>query len=86
MVWLKDNKPMDDRLADRMTTTLDGDTYKLEIENVLESDSGIYTAHASNGDGQATCTAQLVVQECNYIYCFIYFFSSNIIKQAYCSS
>lgn len=64
MVWLKDNKPMDDRLADRVKTTADGQTYKLQIENVLESDSGIYIARAANGDGQATCTAQLVVQEC----------------------
>ncbi|KAJ8674084.1 hypothetical protein QAD02_005346, partial [Eretmocerus hayati] len=63
MMWLKDNKPMDDRLADRVKQTSEGKNYKLEIENVSESDSGIYIARASNTDGQAHCTAQLVVQE-----------------------
>ncbi|XP_031784412.1 obscurin isoform X6 [Nasonia vitripennis] len=63
MVWLKDNKPMDDKLADRVRSSVEGSTYKLQIENVLESDSGIYIAHAANGEGSATCTAQLVVQE-----------------------
>jgi hypothetical protein len=64
MIWLKDNKPMDDKLADRVKTISDGKSFKLQIENVLESDSGIYIARAANGDGQATCTAQLIVQEC----------------------
>ena len=63
MLWLKDNKPMEDKLADRVKTTTEGSTFKLQIENVSETDSGIYIARAANNDGQATCTAQLVVQE-----------------------
>ncbi|XP_046753440.1 obscurin isoform X8 [Diprion similis] len=64
MHWLKDNKPLDDKLADRVvTSTENNSTFKLEIANVSESDSGIYTARAVNGDGIATCTAQLIVQE-----------------------
>ncbi|CAK9822500.1 Unc-89 [Anthophora retusa] len=61
--WLKDNKPLEDRLADRITASATGKTFKLHIQNVLESDSGIYIARAMNNDGQATCTAQLVVQK-----------------------
>ncbi|XP_020711861.2 obscurin isoform X6 [Athalia rosae] len=64
MLWLKDNKPLDDKLADRVKIrTINNRTFKLEIQNALESDSGIYTARAVNGDGTASCTAQLIVQE-----------------------
>ncbi|XP_026827528.1 obscurin isoform X4 [Ooceraea biroi] len=63
MQWLKDNKPMEDKLADRVTTTLENNMCKLEIQNVHESDSGIYIARALNANGEATCTAQLVVQQ-----------------------
>ncbi|KAG7203298.1 hypothetical protein KM043_010391 [Ampulex compressa] len=63
MQWLKDNKPLEDKLADRVTATETDSSFKLEIQNVHESDSGIYIARAMNGDGEATCTAQLVVQE-----------------------
>ncbi|XP_043582472.1 obscurin isoform X6 [Bombus pyrosoma] len=61
--WLKDNKPLDDRLADRLTASATGKTFKLQLQNVLESDSGIYIARAMNSEGQATCTAQLIVQK-----------------------
>ncbi|XP_043515960.1 obscurin isoform X5 [Frieseomelitta varia] len=61
--WLKDNKPLEDRLADRLTASATGKTFRLQLQNVLESDSGIYIARAMNSGGQATCTAQLVVQK-----------------------
>ncbi|XP_060826020.1 obscurin isoform X7 [Bombus pascuorum] len=61
--WLKDNKPLDDRLADRLTASATGKTFKLQLQNVLESDSGIYIARAMNSEGQSTCTAQLIVQK-----------------------
>lgn len=64
MTWLKDNKPMEDRLADRVIPTRTGNEFKLEIMHCAELDSGIYTALAANPDGKATCTAQLIVQEC----------------------
>ena len=64
MQWFKDNKPLADKLADRVTISSEENSFKLVIKNVLESDSGIYTARAANGDGKATCTAQLVVQNC----------------------
>ncbi|XP_044576089.1 obscurin isoform X6 [Cotesia glomerata] len=62
MHWLKDNKPLDDKLADRIKITSTETSFKLEITNVIVSDSGIYTARAANGEGNATCTAQLVVE------------------------
>lgn len=61
--WLKDNKPLEDRLADRVSASATGKTFRLQIQNVLESDSGIYIARAMNSDGQSTCTAQLIVQK-----------------------
>nr|XP_031831778.1 obscurin isoform X2 [Nomia melanderi] len=61
--WLKDNKPLEDKLADRLTASAVGKTFKLTLQNVLESDSGIYIARAMNSEGQSTCTAQLVVQK-----------------------
>lgn len=34
ITWLKDNRPLDDRLADRITTTeLPGNYYRLEIKH-----------------------------------------------------
>ncbi|CAG5100186.1 Similar to Unc-89: Obscurin (Drosophila melanogaster), partial [Cotesia congregata] len=56
------NKPLDDKLADRIKITSTETSFKLEITNVIVSDSGIYTARAANGEGNATCTAQLVVE------------------------
>lgn len=61
--WLKDNKPLEDRLADRLTASATGKTFRLTLQNVLESDSGIYIARAMNSEGQSTCTAQLIVQQ-----------------------
>jgi hypothetical protein len=68
MTWLKDNRPMEDRLADRVLISSQNDNtaFRLEVQHCLESDSGVYTARASNVVGTATCTAQLVVQECKY--------------------
>ncbi|XP_049802568.1 obscurin isoform X4 [Schistocerca nitens] len=64
MTWLKDNRPMDDKLADRVKMeSKDSSSFKLEIQHCRESDTGIYTAKASNVIGSSTCTAQLVVQD-----------------------
>ncbi|PNF42107.1 Obscurin [Cryptotermes secundus] len=65
MTWLKDNRPMEDRLADRVLISSQNDNtaFRLEVQHCLESDSGVYTARATNAVGAATCTAQLVVQE-----------------------
>ncbi|XP_011305282.1 muscle M-line assembly protein unc-89 isoform X2 [Fopius arisanus] len=61
-LWLKDNKPLDDKLADRINIISTDNVFKLKILNVMESDTGIYTARAANGDCNASCTAQLIVE------------------------
>jgi hypothetical protein len=68
MTWLKDNRPLEDKLADRvLISSQDNNTkFKLEVQHCRESDSGVYTARATNEVGTASCTAQLIVQECKY--------------------
>nr|XP_049692295.1 obscurin isoform X6 [Helicoverpa armigera] len=62
--WLKDNKPMGDRLMDRCSISIENDgSFKLELKHCREEDAGVYTAIAENVKGNAHCTAQLVVQE-----------------------
>lgn len=66
---MKDNKALDDRLADRIKPQEKGNNvYKLDILHCSETDTGIYTAKATNGTESSTCTAQLVVQECKRIF------------------
>jgi Immunoglobulin I-set domain len=69
--WLKDNKPLDDRMADRISKRqVDANTFELEVKHCRESDSGLYTARAINGTETATCSAQLVCETCkNYAVC-----------------
>lgn len=64
LTWLKDNKPLSDRLMDRVTKSNVDNTFKLEIQNLIEADTGMYTAHATRADGSSTCTAHLLVQKC----------------------
>ncbi|XP_047741653.1 obscurin, partial [Hyalella azteca] len=62
--WLKDNKVLEDKLADRVQQTDEGNRHELKILNCRPEDTGIYTAKASDTDGRsATCSAQLLVQE-----------------------
>lgn len=62
---MKDNKPLEDPLADRMKFTEGANnSYKMELIHCRESDSGTYIARATNGFENATCTAQLIVEQC----------------------
>lgn len=62
--WLKDNKPLNDKLADRVIVKESDDlTHTLEIQHCREEDSGTYTARAINGTENASCTAQLIVEK-----------------------
>ncbi|XP_075169287.1 obscurin isoform X4 [Haematobia irritans] len=62
VTWLKDNKPLDDVLADRIVQTeAPMNSYRLDIKNCSERDTGSYTAKASTGAEITTCTAQLAV-------------------------
>lgn len=66
LIWLKDNKRMDEMLSDRATATTHDDNhkFKLEVKKCKVSDTGTYTALATNKHGNSTCTAQLLVHEC----------------------
>ncbi|XP_058464862.1 obscurin isoform X3 [Malaya genurostris] len=62
--WLKDNKPLDDKLADRINMRETNDlAYSLEIQHCREEDTGTYTARAINGTENSSCTAQLTVEK-----------------------
>ncbi|KAI5632857.1 immunoglobulin i-set domain-containing protein [Phthorimaea operculella] len=64
VTWLKDNKPLTDKLMDRVKIeSKDDGKNKLEILHCRQDDSGLYTARAENVKGNSHCTAQLVVQE-----------------------
>lgn len=69
VTWLKDNKPLDDRLADRVQPSEKGNnTYRLDIKHCSETDSGIYVAKATNGNETSSSSAQLIVQECKVLF------------------
>ncbi|XP_017469983.1 PREDICTED: uncharacterized protein LOC108361757, partial [Rhagoletis zephyria] len=62
VVWLKDNKPLVDKLADRVIQTEAAmNSYRLDIKNCRESDAGTYTVKAAAGVESTTCSAQLAV-------------------------
>jgi hypothetical protein len=68
VTWMKDNKPLEDPLADRLKFTEGANnSYKLELIHCRESDSGTYIARATNGFENATCTAQLIVEKCKSV-------------------
>ncbi|XP_046395304.1 obscurin isoform X3 [Ischnura elegans] len=63
VTWLKDNRNLDDKLADRIKMINKDRKHSLEIMHCRESDTGLYTALASNDNGVNSSTAQLIVQE-----------------------
>jgi len=60
--WLKDNKPLDDKLADRVKVTSKDNLFSLELLNCTTADSGQYTCRVTASGGEtATCSANLEV-------------------------
>ena len=60
--WLKDNKPLDDKLADRVKVTSKDSLFSLELLNCTPADSGQYTCRVTASGGEtATCSANLEV-------------------------
>ena len=71
--WLKDNKPLDDVLADRLKITSKDALFSLEISNCTPGDSGQYTCRVTAPGGEtATCSANLEVHSCKYFEIFVY--------------
>lgn len=80
VTWMKDNKPLEDTLMDRMKFSEgNNNSYKLELAHCREDDSGTYIARATNGFENATCTAHLIVEKCKNKYCKI----SQVIKKSF---
>lgn len=68
---MKDNKPLEDPLADRIAFSEGGNnSYRMELTHCSESDTGTYTARATNGFENATCTAHLIVEKCKELTYF----------------
>lgn len=64
VMWLKDNKPLEDKLADRIrAVTKDETKHRLEIKGAHENDSGAYTLRAEGASGTSSCTAHLLVAD-----------------------
>jgi hypothetical protein len=60
--WLKDNKQLDDALADRLKIQSKDNLFSLELSNVTAADSGQYTCRVTAPGGEtATCSASLEV-------------------------
>lgn len=65
VTWMKDNKPLSDPLQDRMKFTEGAsNSFRMELVNCTETDTGTYIARATNGFENATCTAHLIVEKC----------------------
>ncbi|XP_050523300.1 obscurin isoform X8 [Daktulosphaira vitifoliae] len=64
VTWLKNNMPLPNSISHRVSITGDkeNNVYKLQINKVIESDSGTYTIKAENDVGTSTSTAQLFVE------------------------
>ncbi|XP_050440778.1 obscurin isoform X40 [Adelges cooleyi] len=64
VTWLKNNMPLPSSMTHRISVTEDKDNniYKLQINKVIESDSGTYTIKAENAIGTSTSTTQLFVE------------------------
>lgn len=59
--WLLNNQPISPTDHVKLTHDVEGNI-KLEIENVLPEDKGVYTVKASNSSGDVKCFAQLIVK------------------------
>ena len=63
VTWLRNNRPLDDRFADRIQVVSKGRKHSLQMMNCRLDDSGLYTALAASEEGSTTCSASLVVQQ-----------------------
>jgi len=62
--WLRDNKPLDDKLADRVKIYSKENLFSLELANCTTADSGQYTCRVTASGGEtSTCSANLEVHD-----------------------
>ena len=71
--WLKDNKPLDGKMADKAKITAKENVFTLEISGVQSADSGQYSCRVTDQNQVTiTCSANLEVHSRKY----------NVIKKA----
>ncbi|RZF43883.1 hypothetical protein LSTR_LSTR007219 [Laodelphax striatellus] len=64
VTWLKDNRPLPEGQSHRFTIVSSDSSHRLEIADVTDTDTGIYTARAKNTKGLvSSCTAQLAIDK-----------------------
>eukprot|EP00094_Tigriopus_californicus_P003329 TCALIF_03202-PA protein Name:"Similar to unc-89 Muscle M-line assembly protein unc-89 (Caenorhabditis elegans)" AED:0.27 eAED:0.27 QI:0/0.83/0.76/0.92/0.91/0.88/25/216/2842 len=62
--WLKDNKPLDDKIADRVKVMAKENHFTLEVNGSDPEDSGQYTCRVSSPNGDTiTCSGHLEVHK-----------------------
>ena len=68
-ILFRDNKPLDDKLADKVKVTSKGNTFTLTVQSCTPAESGQYTCRVTAQGGEsATCSANLEVHNCKYCY------------------
>lgn len=70
ITWLKGNRPLDDKYADRVRIESRGNAHSLTMMNCREEDAALYTAKVCELIGKeggisepVSCSAYLVVHE-----------------------
>lgn len=63
VIWLKNNESIPEKDLKRyvFTSREEHKIWRMEIKNTIESDSGLYTAVATNTKGKSTCSTRLFV-------------------------
>ena len=65
--WLKDNKPLDGKMADKAKITAKENVFTLEVSGVQTGDSGTYSCRVSDQNQVTiTCSANLEVHSRKY--------------------
>lgn len=66
LTWLKDNKPIAPSKRTKTSKSDEDKVHRLQIKEAEARDAGLYSAVATNSLGKTTCSAQLIVHECQY--------------------
>ena len=69
--WLKDNKPLDGKMADKAKITAKENVFSLELSGVQSGESGQYSCRVTDGNQVTiTCSANLEVHSRKYSFLY----------------